>query len=463
MNDNRNSAEYIPPEGVQMAKYDWGKFGLHIPDILVPRAGTDYYKWAVVACDQYTSEPDYWDEAERIVGDAPSTLRLMLPEIYLGKADEGERISNIRKTMQDYLAGGMLTKLAPGCVLVKRASEGHERLGLVIATDLEQYDYSAGSTSLIRATEGTVVERIPPRLRIREGAPVEMPHIIILIDDPGKTVIEPLADAPCELLYDTDLMMDGGHISGSFIAEKDMEQAKEALCALYDAALEKYGDGNLILQAVGDGNHSLATAKANWENIKKTLSPEEAETHPARYALCEIENIHDDGIIFEPINRVLFPLGGQSGAGLVDELTGILDSQNGSARKEQAGPGTPVSALKPERTSDGAYRIPYFTASEKGYLVIEDPSFKLEVGTLQNAIDVMVKERGSADVDYIHGTDSTVNLASAGGNAGFILPAMDKSLLFPAVATDGALPRKTFSMGEANEKRYYIESRYIVK
>ena len=274
-----------------MAVYDWGTFGFHIPKIMIPKDGTDYSKWAVVACDQYTSEPEYWDEVEKIVGDAPSTLRLMLPEIFLDKPGEAEKIKAIRASMDQYLSDGTLQTLPSGCMLVKRTAEGRSRLGLVIATDLESYDFNKGSTSLTRATEGTVVERIPPRLRIREGAPIEMPHILILIDDPEKSVIEPLVNAPKKQIYDTDLMMNGGHITGEFIEEKDLEGAKAALSALFDKAVEKYGDGKVIFQAMGDGNHSLATAKTNWENLKKTLTPEEAENHPARYALCEIENI----------------------------------------------------------------------------------------------------------------------------------------------------------------------------
>ena len=316
-----------------MAKYNWDKFGFHIPEIMVPKVGTDYSKWAVVACDQYTSEPEYWERVEEIVGDAPSTLRLMLPEIFLDKEGEAERIKAIRETMDKYMADGTLETLAPGCMLVKRTAEGRTRLGLVIATDLEAYDFNKGSKSLTRATEGTVVERIPPRLRIREGAPIELPHILILIDDPEKSVIEPLVNAPMKQIYDTDLMLEGGHITGCFIEEKDLEGAKDALSELFDKAVEKYGEGNVIFQAMGDGNHSLATAKTNWENIKKTLSPEEAATHPARYALCEIENIHDEGIVFEPIHRVIFAKNGQSGEELVKEAVELLNEQNEKAYK----------------------------------------------------------------------------------------------------------------------------------
>ena len=434
-----------------MAVYDWEKFGLHIPQIMIPKDGTDYFKWSVVACDQYTSEPEYWDEVEKIVGDAPSALKLMLPELYLGKEGEAERIAKIRETMAQYMADGTLQTLAPGAMLVKRTAEGRSRLGLVIATDLDAYDFNKGSKSLTRATEGTVVERIPPRLRIREGAPIEMPHIMILIDDPEKTVIEPLVNQQRTVIYDTDLMMNGGHITGSYIEEKNLEGAKEALSVLFDKAVEKYGDGNVIFQAMGDGNHSLATAKTAWENIKKTLTPEEAKVHPARYALCEIENIHDEGIVFEPIHRVIFASEGQSGMDLVNHTVELLNKQNGKAY------------LSDGAAPEGAFAIPYITDEKRGNIIIEQPSNKLEVGALQNALDVMVKEEKCCDIDYIHGTASTEGLATKKGNAGFMLPAMDKFMLFPAVAADGALPRKTFSMGEANEKRYYIETRLIAE
>ena len=436
-----------------MSTYDWEKFGFHIPEIMLPKEGTDYFKWAVVACDQFTSEPEYWEKVEEIVGDAPSTLRLMLPELYLDKPGEAERIKDVRATMDKYLADGTLRTMEPGCMLIQRTAEGRTRLGLVIATDLEAYDFSKGSNSLTRATEGTVVERIPPRLRIRGDAPIEMPHILILIDDPDKTVIEPLVDQQREVIYDTDLMMDGGHITGSFIKEKDLEGAKEALSKLYDKAEKKYGKGHVIFQAMGDGNHSLATAKTAWENIKKTLSPEEIETHPARYALCEIENIHDDGIVFEPIHRVIFASKGQTGMQLVEETVKLLDKANGKAYLAEAGAAVP----------EGAFEIPYITGAQRGKIIIEEPENKLEVGALQAALDIMVKEEKVCDIDYIHGTAAVEKLSARDGNAGFMLPPMDKFMLFPAVAADGALPRKTFSMGEANEKRYYIESRYIAK
>jgi len=434
-----------------MTVYDWSRFGFHIPEILLPKEGTDYSRWAVVACDQYTSEPEYWEEVEKIVGDAPSTLRLMLPELYLEKAGEAERIAKIRENMKKYTDTGVLRQLEPGCILVRRTAEGRSRLGLVIAVDLECYDYNKGSQSLIRATEGTVVSRIPPRLRIRDGAPLELPHILILIDDPEKTVIEPLEKIASQKMYDTDLMMNGGHVTGHFIPEKDLTAAQEALSVLLDAAEAKYGAGKAIFQAMGDGNHSLATAKANWENLKKNLSPEEAKNHPARYALCEIENVHDEGIVFEPIHRVVFGKDGKSGKDIVNALVTVLAAQNGGAGLAPEGAVAPV----------GTFALPYITLEGNGTILVDHPSQKLEVGVLQAGIDALVAQ-GHVEVDYIHGSKAVESLSNRPGNAGFTLPAMDKSMLFPAVAADGALPRKTFSMGEANEKRYYIEGRKIL-
>ncbi len=438
-------------------KYDWKDFGLHIPQIMLPKEGTDYSKWAVVACDQFTSQPDYWEQTEAIVGDAASTLRLMLPEFYLGSDTEEQRIADVRKAMDTYMSDGTLRTLESGCILVRREAEGRSRLGLVICVDLESYDYNKGSQSLIRATEGTVIERIPPRLRIRRGAPLEMPHIIILIDDPKHTVIEPLEKLDLECVYDTDLMQEGGHVTGHFIPETQLEEMKQALSDLMDEAISRYGEGHVIFQAMGDGNHSLATAKAAWEEIKKDLTPEQIEQHPARFALCEIENVYDPGIVFEPIHRVVFAAEDLAGKDLMDQLVELLAEQNGGAAF------IPAEADQDDAHAAGdGFVIDAMYEGTEGKLVIDGPcTSKLAVGTLQNAIDVLVKDHG-ASVDYIHGEAAVRELASKGGNLGFLLPAMDKFQLFPAVAADGALPRKTFSMGEANEKRYYIESRSLM-
>lgn len=431
--------------------YLWNQLGLKIPEIMLPKEGADYAKWAVVACDQYTSDPAYWQNAEEIVGDAPSTLRLMLPEYYLGKPDEEDRIAAIRSSMKEYVGKGTLRTLPKGCILVRRTAEGRSRLGLVICVDLDAFDYRPGADSLIRSTEKTIVERIPPRLKIRRGAMLELPHILILIDDPGRTVIEPLEKAGGEVVYDTDLMLGGGHITGTFLPEEKMSGALEAMSALFEKAEETYGIGKAMLMAMGDGNHSLATAKANWEEIRKNIPEEERASHPARYALCELENIHDEGIVFEPIHRVLFSDGKASGAQIIEETAEILKTQNGGAKIADKG----TAAL------DGQFAIPVIDSGGEKVLVIDQPSSKIEVGALQSALDVLVKEKGYR-IDYIHGEEAVRSLSSEEGNAGFLLPPMDKFRLFPAVASDGALPRKTFSMGEAVEKRYYIEARSLI-
>lgn len=428
--------------------------GVLVPEILLPPKGTDMYKWAVVACDQFTSQKEYWEEARRIIGDAPSTLDLILPEAWLGAQDEQERIARIKEKMQEYLHNGTLVKQPQGFVLVERTAAGNIRHGLVMALDLEKYDYSKGSGTLIRATEGTIVERIPPRLRIREGAAVELPHILVLIDDPEETVIEPLT-AQAEklpLLYDTDLMLGGGHISGRLVSgEKEIMGVLEALTALSDKAAfeKKYGSKPVLLFAMGDGNHSLATAKANWEKIKATLPEEQREDHPARYALIELNNVHDKGIVFEAIHRNVFGIPGEK---LVEALLQKLREQNGGAE------------IGPEQAPAGGEKhvIPFYYGDKSGAFIVTEPAVQLAVGTLQNAIDAVLKELGG-EVDYIHGIDVVKELAQKPDTTGFLLPDMEKSELFPTVVYDGALPRKTFSMGEAAEKRYYMEARLLEK
>lgn len=431
--------------------YSWKELGLKIPNIMLPKEGTDYEKWSIVACDQYTSDPEYWRKADELVGSAPSTLRLMLPEYYLGKPDEEERIGRIRSAMKEYVEQGIMRTLPAGCMVIRRTAEGRSRLGLVICVDLDAFDYNAGATSLIRSTEKTIVERIPPRLKIRRGAPMELPHILILIDDPDRSVIEPLEKAAgTSVIYDTDLMLGGGHITGTFVPEESLEGTREAMSVLFDKAEATYGAGKAMLMAMGDGNHSLATAKASWEEIKKGLTEEERADHPARYALCELENIHDEGIVFEPIHRVMFGEGKADGKQILEQTAALLKEQNGDA------------LLCPKGTAAGEnqYVIPVIAGGEECVLLIDRPSSGLEVGALQNALDVLVAERGFR-IDYIHGEDAVRSLAADPDNAGFLLPPMDKFRLFPAVASDGALPRKTFSMGEAVEKRYYIEARSL--
>lgn len=429
-----------------------------IPEIMLPPKGTDLSKWAVIACDQYTSQPEYWAETDRIVGDAPSTLRLTLPEVYLEEVDVAARTETIHKTMRRYIEEGTLQTLPAGIILTERWSGGAcPRRGIVLAMDLEAYEYTPGSASLIRPTEKTVVERIPPRLKVRQGACMELPHIMILIDDPDRTIIEPLFEktASFDRIYDTDLMQNGGHITGWFIpkgVETDtVEAGLEALC---DRAAfnQKYGctDAQALLPyAVGDGNHSMATAKAYWEETKKSLSAEEQQNHPARYALVEVVNIHDESLIIEPIHRILF---GVETNELFGSLTAFYESQGCKAYVAEQAP-----------ADAAAHYYPFRAENRSGVFVVENPKWSIPVATIQTGLDAYLGTHPSAKIDYIHGADVVAALAEKPGNLGFILPDIAKNDLFRGVIFDGVLPRKTFSMGEAHEKRYYMEAKMIVK
>jgi hypothetical protein len=342
-------------------------------------------------------------------------------------------------------------------VYVERAVDGRTRKGIVLALDLEAYDYNKGSSSLIRATEGTIVDRLPPRIKIREGATIELPHILVLIDDPNRTVIEPVgaAKSTLEKLYDFDLMFDSGHLAGYAVDQVFEDQIVEALRGLAqpETFAAKYGTDMsqpVLLFAMGDGNHSLATAKAIWEKIK----PQVGMDHPARHALVEIENVHDDGLEFEPIHRVLF--------GLKKDLFAELEKAFG-ANFNYRPVATAEEMVKAVDSAQGPSQLIGVVGGGKqsGVIEIANPSSNLPVGTLQSFLDVFLKEGGAEKIDYVHGEDVTVKLGSQPGNAGFYLPGMSKSDLFKTVILDGALPRKTFSMGEAREKRFYMEARKI--
>lgn len=409
-------------------------------DILIPD-GIDMQKWSVVACDQYTSEPEYWENVDKYVGDAPSALRISLPEIYLECDDTEERILKINKTMAEY--SQLFKEYKSSMIYVERTFKtGRVRRGIVGAVDLEEYDFSKGSVSLIRATEGTVLERIPPRVAVRENAPLEMPHIMILADDPEKTIIEPIAAKKdtFKCIYDFELMEGGGHIKGYLIPQGEIEKLTEAYEKLADADLfnKKYGISCKapLLFAMGDGNHSLATAKTCYENLKKTASKEEALKSPARFALCELVNLHDASLEFEAIHRVVF---GVDAKKLISEFKKYC--------KENA-------------AGNDAQTFKVFYGGDEFDLKIENPPYSLAAGTLQRFLDEYIAETGGK-IDYIHGDDTVKRLGNADGNIGILLPAMPKSALFKSVAQDGVLPRKTFSMGEACEKRFYLECRKI--
>lgn len=404
--------------------------GFYPADILLPR-GADMNKWAVIACDQFTSQPEYWQAVEAAVGDAPSTLRLILPEARLGQEGEADEIAAIHDAMTSYLESGLFRTLPRSMVYVRRTqTDGRVRQGLVGMVDLERYDFTPGSGALIRATEGTVLSRIPPRMAVRRGAPLELPHVMLLIDDPEHTVIEPLAAGEgMETLYDFDLLQHGGHLHGSRLTEAQMEQAVRALARLAG------GEEHPMLFAVGDGNHSLAAAKACYEE-RKASAPEGAVL-PERFALVEVVNCHDPALTFEPIHRCLF------GVEPEEVLSALLDYYPGAHRGEGEG-----------------HTVSFTWSGGSGTSTVPAPRAHLAVGTLQTFLDDYLASHAGR-LDYIHGEEAARSLGRRSGNLAFCLPAMEKAQLFPTVMADGVLPRKAFSMGEARDKRYYVEARRL--
>lgn len=409
-------------------------------DILLPRlSAEEMSKWAVVACDQYTSEPLYWEQTAEIAKGAPSTLELILPELYLEAENVEQLISDINRTMTKYLSEGIFGEYKDSMILtVRTQADGKVRTGLVGAIDLEMYDYSKGSTSQVRATEATVASRIPPRMNIRRGAELELPHIMILIDDVKKAVIEPLEARISELtkLYDFDLMQNGGHLAGYLVQGEDIKAVLSALDALADKEdfNRRYGlsGQEVLLYAMGDGNHSLATAKACYEEKKAANAP---ETELARYALAEVVNLHSPALEFEAIHRVITDVDTDK---LMSEMTAALGLVKGA---------------------EGQSFTVVLNGREEQYSVTK-PCANLTVGSLQSFLDGYLAENRGI-IDYIHGDDVVRSLAAADSSIGFLLPSMTKDELFPTVIKDGALPRKTFSMGHAHDKRFYCEARKI--
>lgn len=411
-------------------------------NILLPKK-CDMTKWSVIACDQYTSEPKYWEEVKEIVGDSPSTLNLTLPEICLEDDDVNEKIAKINSNMKELIDSEFFKEYPDSLFYIERKqSDGKIREGIIGMVDLEGYSYEVGSTSMIRATEKTVIERIPPRVKVRENALLELPHIMILIDDEKKDIIESLKSKVSDedKLYDIDLMQNGGHIKGYLLSDSVSDEVITKLEKLGDKDYfnKKYGvtDKDVLLFAMGDGNHSLATAKACYENLKKTMSEEEYLNNPARYALVELVNLHSDALEFEAIHRVLFNV---DASNLLDELGKYYD-------------------ISYEETE--GQKIEYVTKDKEGYLWIKNPKSNIAVGSLQIFLDEYLKTH-EGKIDYVHGSDVTRKLGREENNIGFLLPAMKKEELFKTVMLDGALPRKTFSMGHSNDKRYYLESRKI--
>lgn len=410
-------------------------------DILLPK-DCSMPVWSVVACDQYTSQPEYWKRVEQRIGTEPSTLGMILPESRLKDPDVETQIAQINNTMTQNLQQGIFREYPNSMIYVERSiSNGKIRRGLIGKVDLARYDYTPNSSSMIRATEGTILERIPPRVMVRKNAPIEFPHILLLMDDIERTVVEPLTalTGEMELLYDFELMEGGGHIKGWMLTEEHKAQVAQSLEKLADhQTVQGKEQQSMMLFAVGDGNHSLATAKECYEQQKQSTRPEEWSDLLSRYALVELGNLHDESLEFEPIHRL---------------ITGVAPEQ---LLKDMC------EVLPSAYMGEGAGHVfRYSYGEQQGAVTVESPECLLPVATLQNFLDGWLKEHKQAEVDYIHGEQAAVELAKNPQSIAFLLPPMEKINLFPTIVRDGALPRKTFSMGEAQDKRFYLEGRRI--
>ena len=405
-------------------------------DILIPK-GVEMEKWAVIACDQFTSQPEYWERVEKYVGEAPSSLKLIFPEAKLGEESKG-MVSEIKEAMETYLAEGLFTEYKNALIYVERTLlDGSIRKGIVGAINLDEYDYSTHSLSGIRATEKTVVERIPPRKIIRENAVLELPHILLFSDDEKDLMCGYLESVKEELplVYEFDLMEEGGHIRGRLIQDEKLDAFMEKMEAYGDFIAEKYRDSEKVpmMFAVADGNHSLATAKACFEDIKLKNPEEDLLEHPARFALVELVNIHDEAQKFEPIHRIVKNVD-------VHALLG---------------------ALLLESCAEAGYPVKWYSGEKHGVVYLDPEKGQLPIGILQNFLDEYLSVH-LGSIDYIHGEDVLQSLAKEVNTVGFALPAIDKNKFFKGIIEDGVFPRKTFSTGHAQEKRYYLEARKIV-
>ncbi|MCL1818235.1 MAG: DUF1015 domain-containing protein [Spirochaetaceae bacterium] len=434
------------------ASLQLAELGVLLPEILVPRTGSDIGTWAVIACDQYSSEPEYWNKVSEAVGSSPSAFHCILPELYLDSPRAEEYVTFIIKgKMREYLDAGIFRGLAPGLVLVDRATPHHaSRRGMVVALDMECYDFRQGTKSLIRPTERTIVERIPPRVKIRKGAALELPHIMVLMDDPKNEVLDPLFALAGneEPVYQGELMLGSGHITGRWLsAEKAAPLLAESL-----GALRSRGRKHNLLFAMGDGNHSLATAKAVWEEAKLLLTAEQRKTHPLRYALVEIVNLYDPGIEFHPIHRILT---GVNPA----EFFAFLRKKRG-LRLEDTRSVEETTAAMASRQEKNAFTAGLLSSREKAILVFKKEKSFLPTGKIQDLLEEFRRDKGGK-IDYIHGEASLTALANHEDNVGILLPCLPRDKLFPVVIAEGVLPSKAFSLGEAPEKRFYIEARRI--
>mgnify|MGYP006293912309 CR=1 FL=1 len=441
--------------------------GVKVPKILFPNKSVDLNKWAIIACDQFTSQADYWINVKKHVNDFPSTLNMVLPELYLNENDVDERLISIYEHMEKYINNNILIEYEPCLIYVERKLLSGIRKGLMLLIDLEKYDFQPGSESLIRATEEVVENRLPPRVRIRKNALIETPHALMLFDDNKKSVIEPLSRIKntFEKLYDFELMFDGGHITGYKISDEkiilDIFKNLEKLCDK-NSFNKRYNldiDKQPLLFAVGDGNHSLASAKVLWEDIKKDLPSNMQSNHPARFALVELVNVNDDSIVFEPIHRIVFDINIDT---FFDEIENYFSCLNCPVSIIKETENTNFEDLLANLSKDtNSHQIPFISSQYKGFISVEKPVWNIEAGTLQYFIDKYIEKHLDTKIDYIHERETLETLGKKEGNIGFYLPPMHKSQLFKTVIMNGSLPRKTFSMGEAKEKRYYLECRKI--
>lgn len=427
--------------------------GLRIPEILLPK-NIDLSTWSVIACDQYTQDKDYWKNVEEKAGNKPSTLKLILPEVYLGSPDKADRIKKIRQSMKEYLDTGVFADAKKCFIYLERKTAfGRTRKGLVAQIDLETYEWKPFSKANIRATEATIVERIPPRMEIRKGAPLELPHIMLLVNDKDDLLVG--ANKPTDgraPIYDGDLMANGGHITGWALESKaDIEGVEKALNLI--AEKNTSPDGSTFLFAVGDGNHSLATAKAVWDEYKKE-HPEDKDS-PVRYALIEIVNIYDTGLTFEPIHRVIFNIDNETLIKkLAEKLNGYIKALDDADKV--------IKAVKDSWANFGFFYLD--SEGKQKNVLLETKIKELAVARLQPEIDAFLKElqdQSKAEIDYIHGTDEVLKLGTKENSIGILLPPIAKDSFFETINGRGPLPRKSFSMGEADEKRFYLECRRL--
>ncbi len=391
---------------------------IKIPKILLPAEENDYNKWAVIACDQYTSDRQYWERVENFTRGAPSAYNIIFPEVYLKEAHAESRIEKINADMRSYLSSGVFKELEEGFVLVERTTSSGTRNGIILAIDLEDYSFVHGDGTLIRSTEATILERIPPRVKIRENAPLELPHVMLLYNDKRNIVLNGVERG--EVLYDFELMFGGGKVKGTFI--KNSEEVKNLLYSLAD----NYGTANKLLFAVGDGNHSFATAKTYWDNLKKTLSDEEQKNHPARYALCEAVNIYDSALAFEPIHRFIK---------------------------------TDKAQIFAEGLKTSGGQTAYIVIDGEKRKIPFDSNVPQGIRLCDNYISEFLSKFGG-EVDYVHDETALIEHTKS-HNAGLLLPSINKEDFFRLIVTGGELPRKTFSMGEEDEKRFYLEAKLI--